>query len=187
MNLLCVIEVLYTAPAFFLTLLHMLAQLNKFVEWNNMHRRTRAPLINTATLHLWIQYTQGWHWQEQAKYMSAYEKKKWWYSLTLQCTDTAEQNVWQLHTTQGGRLTCLELCWGTVTAVLWTNCTPKKKATEMPSNNECGDMRYDLIVHLAESQKKQTWWRMCHAKCPTWCRKCDIGIQVKWFVIHHRK
>nr|CAH7713557.1 unnamed protein product [Callosobruchus chinensis] len=47
------------------------------------------------------------------------------------------------------------------------------------------ELRYDRMDHLVVPQEKQTRCAQCHTKTTTRCRKCDIGVHVKCFVLYH--
>ena len=65
-----------------------------------------------------------------------------------------------------------------VNAVLSGNKIPKR-GTRIPVRAENIHIRYDHLNHMVEPQERQIRCRLCHAKCLTRCRKCDVGLHVK--------
>lgn len=110
--------------------------------------------------------------------------KKWYMPLIFHMLDLAEQNAWQLHRIQRGKLDHLTFRRRIVLSILEGNQRKFVKRSK-PSQLENADSRYDRMDHLIIPQEKQTRCRKCHKKVSTKCEKCNVALHVACFKSYH--
>lgn len=98
--------------------------------------------------------------------------------------DVSENNAWQLHRLNHGKLDHLEFRRQIVMSLLPSEKQSGRKRHRRAQREE-GTPRYDGFEHWVTPQEKQTRCAYCHQKCTTRCVKCDTGVHVKCFILYH--
>lgn len=117
--------------------------------------------------------------------------KKWYFPLIAHLIDAAEQNAWQLHRQQNGKLDHLGFRRHVALSLLQKNTRNRAgnlgQRFTRPSQFENKETRFDGFNHFVTQQEKQTRCRVCHNKVSTKCIKCDVALHVKCFIAYHTK
>lgn len=122
--------------------------------------------------------------QNMEQYRVGIRGKKWYFPLISHCVNMSVHNAWYIHRNMGGTLDQLAFRRSIVSTILEQNkkLYVYQKGRPGRVNNE---MRYDRMDHFVIPQTKQTRCGQCHEKTTTRCRKCDLGVHVKCFVMYH--
>nr|CAH7723146.1 unnamed protein product [Callosobruchus chinensis] len=121
--------------------------------------------------------------QNIAQYRVQIRGKKWYFSLLSHCIDMAITNAWHIHKKRGNAMDQLAFRRSIAMTILEQN--KKEYAFQKGRPRQMLELRYDRMDHLVVPQEKQTRCAQCHTKTTTRCRKCDIGVHVKCFVLYH--
>nr|CAH7713553.1 unnamed protein product [Callosobruchus chinensis] len=121
--------------------------------------------------------------QNIAQYRVQIRGKKWYFSLLSHCIDMAITNAWHIHKKRGNAVD--QLAFGRSIAMTILEQNKKEYAFQKGRPRQMLELRYDRMDHLVVPQEKQTRCAQCHTKTTTRCRKCDIGVHVKCFVLYH--
>lgn len=126
--------------------------------------------------------------QNISLYRISIRGKKWYSSLLQYLIDVSEQNAWQLHRINGGKLDHLQFRRQVVMALLPARSNiAGLNRRHRPSQNLVEPGRYDNIGHFVIENERRTRCGHCHKQAPTRCQKCDVGVHVKCFVNYHTK
>lgn len=129
--------------------------------------------------------------QNISLYRIAVRGKKWYFPLITHLLDAAEQNAWQLHRKQGGKLDHLAFRRNVAMSLIQSNREDRglnlHRRLNRPSPLENVESRYDRLDHLIEEQDRQTRCRVCHKKVSTRCRKCNVTLHVRCFISYHTR
>ena len=125
--------------------------------------------------------------QNISLYRISIRGKKWYFPLICHCIDVCEQNAWQLHKLNKGKMDHLGFRRRVAISLLESSVrtTPAKRCRPSPLENV--DSRYDRIDHVIQSQGKQTRCRICHNKASMKCTKCNVTLHTKCFAQYHTK
>nr|CAH7746405.1 unnamed protein product [Callosobruchus chinensis] len=121
--------------------------------------------------------------QNIAQYRVQIRGKKWYFSLLSHCIDMAITNAWHIHKKRGNAMDQLAFRRSIAMTILEQN--KKEYAFQKGRSRQMLELRYDRMDHLVVPQEKQTRCAQRHTKTTTRCRKCDIGVHVKCFVLYH--
>lgn len=109
--------------------------------------------------------------------------KKWYFSVITYCLDLAEQNAWNLHRIQGGKLDHLTFRRQITQTILESGNVRKRGR---PSALENVESRFNNAEHYLTAQEKQTRCRVCHKKVMKKCFKCSVALHMDCFVLYHK-
>ncbi|RZC43266.1 hypothetical protein BDFB_010538 [Asbolus verrucosus] len=98
----------------------------------------------------------------------------------------AEQNTWELHRCNGGKLNHLLFRRAVAVSILEFFKKTTKRGPSRSSANLHDYSRFDGTGHLIIYQDKQTRCGLCHKKCNFICKKCCIALHPKdCFATYH--
>lgn len=114
--------------------------------------------------------------------------KKWYSSLFSHCIDMAEQNAWQLHKFNGGKMDHLTFRRCIASGLLETFKKTTKRGPSKQSKYHRMESRYDRLDHLIVYQEKQTRCGYCHKLAAFRCSKCNVALHPKeCFIKYHSR
>ncbi|KAB0790447.1 hypothetical protein PPYR_15169 [Photinus pyralis] len=122
--------------------------------------------------------------QNVSLYRISIRGKKWYFPLAMYIVDVAENNAWNVHRQNSGRLDHLEFRRQIVAALLPANKKSGQGRHRMSQAELENPMRFDCLEHWVVQQAKQTRCAHCHAKSTT---RCDKGFHVKCFIAYHKR
>ena len=159
-------------------------------------QKKRVTISQPHVIHRYNKYMGGIDRADQniALYRISIRGKKWYFPIISQLIDVAEQNAWQLHKENGGKLDHLHFRRRIVTAILESS-RRVVHSRGRPSSTSKIDSRYDKIEHYVADlpvdnlagRKKQLNCRHCKKKCTTECIKCAVPLHVSCFIAYHNK
>lgn len=129
--------------------------------------------------------------QNISLYRCSIRGKKWYSPLILHCIDLVDQNAWQLHCYNGGKLD--HLAFRRRVAVNLLETYGKKFQPRISHSLPSHDSRFDRLDHLmtevprVDGKPKQLTCRQCHKKTTTKCSKCDKPLHVKCNMEFHTR
>lgn len=153
--------------------------------------KKRIPVLQPYSICSYNKYMGGVDRSDQniGLYRVAVRGKKWYFPIISQLLDAAEQNAWQLHRLQGGKLDHLEFRRTIALSIIETNGSGRASVLSnrftRPSRLENVESRYDRMDHFVSEQDHQTRCRVCHMKVKTKCIKCDVALHIRCFITYH--
>ena len=169
----------------------MQLQLNQYIWSQHFHRNKRrgslfhSHILSMSTIREWEELIVAIRILVFIGFQS--KGKKWYFPLIAHCIDVTEQNAWQIHRYNGGKLDHFTFCRRIALALLETNRRGIAKKRSQSSSLENKDSRYDRLDHIIVPQEKQTRCRQCYKKVSTKCRKCNIALHMRCFSDYHTK